>query len=89
MFSTNPTVRSIILLSIFGVLTIVLGYIVNLFLSPLFKISLPDVCQNWNKNYIMEMSLFFTGILLTLVVMLFCGYIHTGFTDNIISKYMI
>jgi len=32
-------------------------------ISPL-KVSLPPVCKDWNKNYIMELSLFLTGFLL-------------------------
>ena len=29
----------------------------------MFKVDLPPVCKDWNKNYIMEISLFLTGFL--------------------------
>ena len=47
----------------FGIICIVIGNLVGFIIGYLFGTKLPKVCKNWNKNYVMEMSLFFTGFL--------------------------
>lgn len=49
-----------------GILTVVFGSLV----SYSFKSMVPEVCQDWNKNFVMEISLFFTGVL----IHLFCEF---------------
>lgn len=51
-----------------GVLTAVLGTLTNAIVGPFFKVKLPPVCDDWNQNYVMQISLFFTGV----VIHLFC-----------------
>lgn len=48
---------------IVGIAIVVVGTLVSLPIGILFSVDLPPVCKNWNKNYIMEMSLFLTGFL--------------------------
>ena len=44
-----------------GVLVLVVGSIVSFILGRLMSVDLPKACREWNKNYIMELSLFLTG----------------------------
>jgi hypothetical protein len=44
-----------------GIVVLVVGYIVGFVLGRLMSVDLPKACREWNKNYIMELSLFFTG----------------------------
>ena len=44
-----------------GVVIVIVGTLVAGLFSYGFKSDLPPVCKDWNKNYVMEMSLFFTG----------------------------
>ena len=50
-----------------GVLTVVVGSIVGFTLSKLFSNNLPKICKQWNKNHIMELSLFLTGFAIHLL----------------------
>jgi hypothetical protein len=52
---------------ILGIALIVVSYVSSAILqsSGLYSISLPDVCQTWNDNYIMESTLLLTGILIS------------------------
>lgn len=43
------------------------GTIASWMFSRYFKVELPPVCKNWNKNYVMEITLFVTGVLAHLV----------------------
>ena len=47
---------------ILGLLLIVAGTIVSWIVSKFSGTDLPPVCKDWNKNYIMEISLFLTGV---------------------------
>lgn len=49
---------------IVGIITIIIGNIVGFVLSNIFPNNLPKVCKTWNKNHIMELSLFLTGFIL-------------------------
>lgn len=48
---------------LFGFLGLIVGGLVHWFFIsiPLFKVDLPEVCGEWNKNHVMEVSLFATG----------------------------
>ena len=42
---------------------VIIGTIVSFIVGKLNKSSLPPVCKDWNKNFIMEICLFLTGFL--------------------------
>ena len=44
-----------------GIVLVIIGYLVTLFISNYTSSNLPKICKKWNKNYIMEISLFFIG----------------------------
>jgi hypothetical protein len=44
-----------------GIIVAVVGTIVAGTVGKLFKVDLPPVCKEWNRNYTMEISLFVTG----------------------------
>jgi hypothetical protein len=46
---------------IVGIIVTVIGTLITLLLGKFFSIELPPVCKDWNKNYVMEISLFLTG----------------------------
>ena len=52
---------------LFGIASIIIGNIVGFVVGYFLSIDLPKVCKTWNKNYIMEISLFFTGMITFLV----------------------
>lgn len=52
---------------LFGIASIIIGNIVGFIVGYFLSIDLPKVCKTWNKNYIMEISLFFTGMITFLV----------------------
>ena len=45
-----------------GIIVVVAGSLVSFLVGLMFKTDLPPVCKDWNKNYVMEISLFFTGV---------------------------
>lgn len=45
-----------------GISLVIIGNIVGFFVGKLFSTDLPPVCKNWNKLYVMEISLFMTGV---------------------------
>ena len=47
-----------------GFLNLLVGSVVGYVLGMMFGVDLPAVCKNWNKNHIMELSLFITGFLI-------------------------
>lgn len=47
----------------FGVVTILLGLILTFVFTSL-KPDLPSACEEWDKYYVMEINLFFTGFIL-------------------------
>ena len=49
---------------IVGIVLILIAYFVNFIISKLYNTNLPKICKKWNKNHIMEISLFFTGFIL-------------------------
>lgn len=50
-----------------GILTVIIGSIVGAILGKYNSSQLPKICKDWNKNYIMEQSLFLTGVVLHMV----------------------
>ena len=60
----NNTVRVIKEATFVGILTALIGYVASALVKPYFKIDLPEICKSWNKNHLMEISLFATGFLL-------------------------
>ena len=48
---------------IVGIMTVIVGTLVGFLLGKLFSVDLPSVCKKWNKYHVMEISLFFTGVL--------------------------
>ena len=48
---------------IFGLIIVIVGNIAGFIISNLYlKVELPHECKNWNKYYVMELTLFVTGI---------------------------
>ena len=47
-----------------GIATVVVGSVVGFILGKLMGQDLPAECKKWNKNHIMELSLFITGFLI-------------------------
>jgi hypothetical protein len=49
-----------------GLLVVLFGYLSSFLVRPFFKVDLPEICKTWNKNHVMEASLFVTGFLVSL-----------------------
>ena len=52
---------------IVGIVLILIAYLVNFVIAKLYFTNLPKICKKWNKNHIMEISLFFIGVVTHLV----------------------
>ena len=50
-----------------GIATVVVGSVVGFGVGKVLGSDMPKVCENWNKKYAMEISLFLTGSLLHLL----------------------
>lgn len=50
-----------------GLLTVAVGSLVGYALSKAVDSDLPEVCKEWNKFYVMEISLFLTGVVIHLL----------------------
>ena len=57
---------------IVGIMTVIVGTIVGFFIGKFFSSNLPKVCKKWNKNHVMEISLFFTGFFIHIL----CEYFN-------------
>jgi len=53
--------NKIINMILYGIITVIVGYIVGYLLEHVKKTKIPENCKDWNKNHIMEISLFITG----------------------------
>ena len=53
-----------------GIVTLIIGQLVGFSISKFMKngYSVRSECKNWNKNHIMELSLFFTGVIIHLLL---------------------
>tara|TARA_B100000902_G_C26620913_1_gene579714 strand:+ start:275 stop:511 length:237 start_codon:yes stop_codon:yes gene_type:complete len=54
-----------------GVAVVFIGSLVGYVVGKCLSIDLPKLCKEWNKNHVMEISLFLTGFTLHLL----CEYI--------------
>ena len=50
-----------------GIGTVIIGTLVAYIIGLNYSVDLPSLCKKWNKNHIMEISLFFTGFFLHLI----------------------
>ena len=50
-----------------GLILVVVGTVVSWVVSKIMGTDLPPVCKDWNKNYIMEICLFLSGVLVHLL----------------------
>ena len=53
--------------TVIGIATVLIGTIVGYILGTYFPNNLPEICSTWNKNHIMEISLFGTGFFLQIL----------------------
>ena len=53
-----------------GIMTVLVGSLVGFLVGMVMKTELPPVCKDWNKNFVMEISLFLTGVF----IHLFCEF---------------
>jgi len=54
-----------------GLLTVAIGYIVGYVLGNIMKVDLPAKCAEWNQNHIMELSLFLTGFIVSIIMKMY------------------
>ena len=47
-----------------GILNVLVGALVGYILGRTMGVDLPSICKEWNKNHIMEISLFITGFMI-------------------------
>ena len=52
--------------AVFGLYTVLVGTIVSMVMKGSFEVKLPGICQGWNKYHVMEICLFFTGMIVFL-----------------------
>ncbi len=57
--------------SVVGVMVVVIGTLVSYFIGKFTSTDLPPVCKDWNKNYIMEITLFVIGF----ITHILCEYV--------------
>lgn len=44
-----------------GIIIVIFGSLIGFIITLVIKNDLPDECKNWNKFYLMEISLFLSG----------------------------
>ena len=47
---------------VFGLIVVIIGNFTGFVIGKYFSSNLPPICKSWNKNHIMEISLFITGM---------------------------
>ena len=52
-----------------GLVVVIISYVASYLMKPIFGVNLPTICKNWNNNYLMEWTLFVTGIMSGLIIM--------------------
>lgn len=52
---------------IVGLLTVAVGSLIGYAISKVVDSDLPKICKEWNKFYVMEISLFLTGVVIHLL----------------------
>ncbi len=50
-----------------GFMTLLTGSFIGFIVSKIARVELPTECKDWNKYYVMEISLFITGCLIHLL----------------------
>ena len=50
-----------------GFITLIIGTLISKLSQKILNVQLPTPCKDWNKNYIMEFSLFATGFAVHIV----------------------
>lgn len=63
---------------VMGFVAVILGYLVGYATKPFFTVSLPEVCNSWNKYRMMEVNLFIIGFLSTFLFCLFRNKVGTN-----------
>ena len=53
-----------------GILTVLFGLLISFSVGSFFSVDLPLICKKWNKNHVMEITLFLTGF----TIHLFCEF---------------
>jgi len=69
--------KKAILLIVYGIVTIMMSYLVGFIIKPFFTMKLNPVCKDWNKKHVMEYSLFLTGVLTFLLFMIINKYLKS------------
>ena len=54
-----------------GILILIIGTFVGFIMGRFMSVDLPKACREWNKNHIMEISLFLTGFIAHIIFELF------------------
>ena len=67
---TNYFLKILVECIFVGLLVVIFGLLVSFLISPLLKVDLPTECKKWNKNHVMEITLFLTGV----SIHLFCEF---------------
>ena len=49
---------------IIGIITVIIGSLIGYIMGQVSHISVPNLCKEWNKYHIMEITLFATGVML-------------------------
>ena len=52
---------------VIGIMTLIVGSLVGYVTGKIAGINLPSICKKWNKNHIMEISLFLTGVFVYII----------------------
>ena len=63
----NRVVKVLLEAVLVGVGVVILGTIVSYGISKLNPVKLESKCRDWNKYYVMELSLFLTGFLFHII----------------------
>lgn len=64
---------------LFGIITVIVGYAAGFIVKKLQRSAVPESCADWNKNRVMEKSLFLTGAVVWLL--------SFGYSKWILSKH--
>ena len=51
-----------------GIVTVVFGSLVSHVAGAMVADAVPPICKNWNKYFVMEITLFVTGVLIHLTL---------------------
>ena len=62
------TVKFLVELLVVGFLTVVFGYVAGFLVKMIHDVEIPEVCKAFNEHYVMEKTLFLTGVLLYLAL---------------------